>query len=107
MIEHFIESYNLNEKIREILEIQNQDQDDQRIFSRRQIVDDDDNFNIDRFMTKRETRMKIEFQQVRVETRATRAKAVVVKKNIEIVKLCNGCQGSMTIAHEAIPKWRN
>ena len=84
MIEHHIAIINFNEKINEIFEIQNQN--DQNIFFRR-IVDDNDNFNIFRFMTERESRMKIEFQQFRAKTRIARAKMKIVKRNIENAKL--------------------
>ena len=73
MIAHHIETINSNEKIREIFEIQN-------IFIFRRIANENDNFNIFRFMTKREFRMKIEFQQFRAKTRVARAKKKIVKK---------------------------
>ena len=77
MIAHHIETINSNEKIREIFEIQN-------IFIFRRIANENDNFNIFRFMTKREFRMKIEFQQFRAKTRVARAKMKIVKKKSKL-----------------------
>ena len=89
MIAYHIETINSNEKIREIFEIQN-------IFIFRRIANENDNFNIFRFMTKREFRMKIEFQQFRAKTRVARAKMKVVKKNVEIAKFQNDVDDAQT-----------
>ena len=89
MIAHHIETINSNEKIREIFEIQN-------IFIFRRIANENDNFNIFRFMTERESRMKIEFQQFHAKTRIARAKIKIVKKNVEIAKFQNDVDDAQT-----------
>ena len=89
MIQYHIEILNSNKEIREFFEIQN-------ISISRRIADENDNFNIFRFMTERESRMKIEFQQFRAETRAARAKMKIVKKNIEIARLQNDADDAQT-----------